>query len=213
LRRTTRSVNEDDARAQIVRYAARLWNRRLVTGTSGNVSVRLENGDVLVTPARRALAELEPLDVVRVDARGRAYDDSRHPSSELPLHLAAYAARGDARCVVHAHPTFCVVWSLWGQLFPQETVGARETLGPVAWTPYRPTGTAELAEVCRDAFSRGFNTVLMERHGLSSVGPDLEVAFLLADQAEEAARVAYYASLRAVGSGKNTEVSERGGPL
>jgi len=192
LRRTTRSVNEDDARAQIVRYAARLWNRRLVTGTSGNVSVRLENGDVLVTPARRALAELEPLDVVRVDARGRAYDDSRHPSSELPLHLAAYAARGDARCVVHAHPTFCVVWSRCGRPFPQDTVGARETLGPVAWTPYRPPGTAELAQLCAAEFARGIDTVLMERHGLSTIGATLEDAFLLSDLAEEAARIAYF---------------------
>jgi len=206
-------VSEENAREELARYCARLWQRRLVSGTSGNVSVKLDDGDLLVTPASRCLDGLRSHDLVRVDGAGRPRDATQRPTSELPLHVAAYAVRPDVRCVVHAHPTFCVVWSLWGQLFPQETVGARETLGPVAWTPYRPTGTAELAEVCRDAFSRGFNTVLMERHGLSSVGPDLEVAFLLADQAEEAARVAYYASLRAVGSGKNTEVSERGGPL
>jgi L-fuculose-phosphate aldolase len=194
-------THESAARAAIARYGARLWDRRLVTGTSGNVSVRLDDGDVLVTPAKRCLADLDPSEVVRVDAAtGRARDDAQRPSSELPLHLAAYRARPDASCVVHAHPTFCVVWSLRGQIFPQRTVGARETLGEVAWTAYCPAGSSQLAEVCAVEFARGVDTVLMERHGLSSIGRSLEEAFLLVDLAEEAARVAYYDSPASVQS-------------
>jgi L-fuculose-phosphate aldolase len=188
-------VNDERARAELAAYCTRLWDRRLVTGTSGNASVKLDDGDVLVTPASRSLAALALSELVRVGPDGQRRDASQRPTSELPLHLAAYRARADARCVVHTHPTFCVVWSLSGRVFPQETVGARETLGPVAWTPFRPNGTAELAEVCRQAFAQGFNTVLMERHGLSTIGPQLETAFLLTDLAEEAARVAYFADL------------------
>ncbi len=188
------AATQDDSRAEIVRCCARLWNRRLVTGTSGNVSLRLANGDVLVTPSQRSLEELRVDELVLVDSEGRPRDAQR-PTSELALHLAAYRARPDARCVVHTHPTFCVVWSRTGRVFPQDTVGARETLGVVGWSPYFPPGSTELARRCADEFARGSDTVLMERHGLSTIGENLDVAFALTDLAEEAARIAYYASI------------------
>ncbi len=188
------AATREDSRAEIVRCCARLWNRRLVTGTSGNVSVRLASGDVLVTPSQRSLEELRVDELVLVDSDGLPRDAQR-PTSELALHLAAYRARPDARCVVHTHPTFCVVWSRTGRIFPQDTVGARETLGVVGWSPYFPPGSTELALRCADQFARGSDTVLMERHGLSTLGANLDVAFALTDLAEEAARIAYYASL------------------
>lgn len=190
-------MSEEEARAQIASYAQRLWDRRLVSGTSGNVSVRLDDGDVLATPASRSLGGLAPCDVVRVSRDGTPRDAAQRATSELPLHLAVYRRRSDARCVVHVHPTFCVVWSLFGELFPQRTVGSHETLGEVAWTAYRPAGSQELADLCGDAFARGIDVVLMERHGLSAIGSELENAYMLVDQAEEAARVAYFARLGA----------------
>jgi L-fuculose-phosphate aldolase len=185
------AIHEKDLRAAIVRYCVELWDRRLVTGTSGNVSARLDDGDFLATPAARSLRNLTAGEIVRVDASGVARDSSQHPTSELPLHLAAYRARPDAGCVIHTHPTFCVVWSTYGTIFPQDTVGARETLGPVAWTAFRQAGSDELAALCASEFARGFDTVLMERHGLSTLGRGLEEAFVLSDLAEEAARIAY----------------------
>ncbi|HKE36235.1 MAG TPA: class II aldolase/adducin family protein [Candidatus Baltobacteraceae bacterium] len=185
-------MTEEHARAQIVTYAQRLWDRGLVSGTSGNVSVRLDDGDVLATPASRCLGGLLSNDIVRVAADGTPRNRGQRPTSELPLHLVVYRCRSDARCVVHVHPTFCVVWSLFGTVFPQETVGARETLGQVAWTAYRPAGSQDLADLCGAAFADGTDVVLMERHGLSAIGPELENAFVLVDQAEEAARVAYF---------------------
>ncbi|MGA8535480.1 MAG: class II aldolase/adducin family protein [Candidatus Tumulicola sp.] len=189
------STEERAARAGIVRCCSRLWDRRLVTGTSGNVSIRLDDGDVVVTPAATSLGELLEGDLVLVDAGGRPRDAALRPTSELQLHLAAYQARSDARCVIHTHPTFCVVWSRTGRVFPQDTVGARETLGRVGWVPYFPPGSAELARCCAQEFSGGNDTLLMERHGVSTLGPNLSHAFALTDLAEEAARIAYYAAL------------------
>jgi L-fuculose-phosphate aldolase len=192
------TTDEKVLRASLVRYCEQLWNRRLVTGTSGNVSARLEDGDVLATPAGRALGSLAPGEIVRVDSLGAPRDASQRPTSELPLHLAAYRARPDAACLIHTHPTFCVVWSKCGTIFPQDTVGARETLGPVAWTAFLPAGSPELAALCASEFARGFDTVLMERHGLSTIGKTLEDAFVLSDLAEEAARIAYFTRLARV---------------
>ncbi len=154
---------------------------------------------MLVTPTMMSLRALGVDDIVRTAENGAARELGQHPSSELPLHLAAYRARPDVRAVIHTHPTFCVVCSKLGRVFARDTVGARETLGEVAWTPYRPPGSLELAQVAAEQFGRGCDVVLMERHGVSVVGPTLEAAFLSTDLAEEAARIAFYSSLLPLG--------------
>ncbi len=137
---------------------------------------------------------------MRADGRGTPRDPKQKITSEFPLHAAAYAARPDAQVLIHTHPTFCVVWSTFGEVFPRDTVGARETLGEVAWAAYRPPGSEDLARLAGEQFARGINTVLMERHGISVVGSDLEEAFVLTDLAEEAARIGYFRRVGSVGS-------------
>ncbi len=166
----------------------------MVTGSSGNLSIKMQDGTVLVTPSARSIGDLHPDDIVALNAEGSPRDGGT-PTSELPLHLAAYRVRSDIACVVHTHPTMCVVWSKTGAIFPRDTVGASETLRPCAWTPYVRNGSAELANVCAEQFAAGIDVVLMERHGLSVVSSDLDDAFLQTDLAEEAARIACYWSL------------------
>jgi L-fuculose-phosphate aldolase len=187
-----RDLSEARARDALVHCGRRLWKRHLVTGSSGNLSYRLRDGTLLVTPSARAIGDLKPRDLVALDTDGTPRDPATTPTSELPLHLAAYRARPDIACVVHTHPTMCVVWSKTGALFPRDTVGAAETLRRAAWTPYRPNGSAELAQICAEQFAQGVDVVMMERHGLSVVSENLEDAFLQTDLAEEAARIAYY---------------------
>jgi len=188
-------VNEARARIALAVYGRRLWKRRLVTGSSGNLSFRLNENALLVTPTGRSLRDLRPSDLVLIDAQGATRTGNAKPTSELPLHLAAYRARADIRCVVHTHPTMCVVWSKNGAIFPRDTVGASETLRDCAWTPYYKNGTQELAYACAAAFETGIDVVMMERHGLSVVARTLEEAFVQTDLAEEAARIAYYSAL------------------
>jgi L-fuculose-phosphate aldolase len=187
-------LNEARARAALVRCGRRLWKRRLVTGSSGNLSYRLLDGTVLATPSTRSIGDLRPADIIALNADGSVREGGT-PTSELPLHLAAYRVRSDIACVVHTHPTMCVVWSKTGTIFPRDTVGASETLRRCAWTPYYRNGSEELANACAEQFAQGVDVVMMERHGLSVIAPDLEDAFLQTDLAEEAARIAYYWSL------------------
>jgi L-fuculose-phosphate aldolase len=191
-------LTEAEARNDIVSYCTRLYERGLVAGSSGNVSLRLEDGTIVVTPTGASLRALSAGDLVRCTADGAALDRDRKPTSELPLHLAAYRVRTDVRCVVHTHPTYCVAWSKTGGLFPLDTVGAIESLGPIAWTRYARSGTQELADICSEAFARAIDTIVMERHGLSSVAGDLETAFVRTDLAEQTARIEFAAfALRA----------------
>jgi len=152
----------------------------------------MDDGTLLVTPSARSIGDLDAADLVALDPDGTPRDRSAKPTSELRLHLAAYRVRPDIACVVHTHPTMCVVWSKTGAIFPRDTVGASETLRRTAWTPYHRNGSEALAQVCAEQFTQGVDIVMMERHGLSVVAENLDDAFLQTDLAEEAARIAYY---------------------
>jgi ribulose-5-phosphate 4-epimerase/fuculose-1-phosphate aldolase len=183
-----------DLSEAIVRCSRALWERGLVTGSSGNVSARLDDGTMLITPTRKALGLLKEADLVRLDLAGKPKKDGK-PSSEWRLHAAAYAARRDITAVVHTHPTFCVVWAGEDRLFPRETVASTESLAPMKLVAYHPTGTQELADATRDALADGTPLVLLARHGLVAVAGDLEDAYVQTDLAEECAKVAYFSEL------------------
>jgi len=189
-----RGLTEAQARDALVRCGRRLWQRRLVSGTSGNLSYRMDDGTLLATPSAVSLDDVTPDALVALDASGTPRRGGT-PTSELPLHLAAYRVRPDINCVVHTHPTMCVVWSKTGNIFPRDTVGASETLRNCVWTPFRPNGSSELAEICAAQFAQGVDVVMMERHGLSVVSTHLDDALNQTDLAEEAARIAYYWSV------------------
>ena len=182
------------AREQIAGCAHALWERGLVTGSSGNISVRLDNGDILITPTRKALGFLRKSDIVRIDAAGAPQGDGT-ASSEWRLHVAAYAARDDIEVVVHTHPTFCVVWSAQGRLYPRDTVAATESLRAMKLVPFYPNGSQELADATRDALTDGTPLALLARHGLVAVAREMEDAYVQTDLAEECAKVAYYSAI------------------
>jgi L-fuculose-phosphate aldolase len=186
-------LNEAFARGAIVRIGALLWQRGLVAGSSGNVSYRLADGTILVTPTLRALRDLRAEEIVLLKRDGA--DPSGAATSELPLHLAAYRVRDDIACVVHAHPPYVTGWSKTGRLFPLDTVGASESLGPIAFTAYAKQGSQELAERCAAAFAAGAGTVVMERHGISCVAATLDAAFERSELAEHTAQIELCAAL------------------
>ena len=165
-----------------------------MSGSSGNLSARFDDGSILITPTGCAFARVTADDLVHCDASGVPHNPGQRPSVELPLHLAAYRARSDIRYVVHTHPTFCVVWSQTGRLFPRDTVAANESLAPMAWAPFAPSGSIELADIVAQALATGAPLALLEHHGLIAVSDDIDTAFIQTDLAEGCAQVAYYSA-------------------
>ena len=174
-----------------MRCSRALWDRGLVTGSSGNVSARLDDGSILITPTRRSLGLIAEADLARIDLDGNHLEGGK-ASSEWRLHAAAFAARRDIETVVHTHPTFCVVWAGTDRLFPRETVAATESLAAMKFVPFYPAGTQLLADATRDALVDGTPLALLGRHGLVAVGAEMEEPYVQTDLAEECARVAYH---------------------
>ena len=164
-----------DARAAIVTACQELSQAGLVVGTAGNVSVR--EGDLLaVSPSGLRYADLTPelVGVHRLD--GSAVEASLAPSSELPLHLAIYAARPEVGAVVHTHsPAAAALSTLVDEVPATHYYVAMfgGTTVPVA--PYATYGTDELARNVVQALHQRTGC-LMGNHGAVTVGPDLRTA-------------------------------------
>jgi L-fuculose-phosphate aldolase len=163
-----------DAREAIVTTCQELSRSGLVVGTAGNVSVRA--GDlVAVSPSGLRYASLTSslVGVHRLD--GTAVDAPLAPSSELPLHLAVYAARSEVAAIVHTHSTAATALSTLADEVPAVHYYVAMFGGPVRVAPYATYGTDELAANAVEAL-RDRTGCLLGSHGAVTVGPDLATA-------------------------------------
>src|SRR6195256_6809229 len=97
-------MTESNIREEICSLGRSLFERGLTPGSSGNISVRLDDGGWLVTPTNASLGFLDPARLSRLSADGRLASGDA-PTKEVPLHTALYQTRDAARAVVHLHST------------------------------------------------------------------------------------------------------------
>ncbi len=175
----------------------RLYERGLIAGQDGNVSVRLGPDRILVTPAGLSKVDVTGADLVEVTLAGDRVRGTRAPSSELAVHLAIYRGRRDVIAVVHAHPPVATGFAVAGETLPQNVLPELVySVGPVALVPYETPGTKALADRFIPVLD-GHDAWLMANHGAVTAGPSLLVAHQRMESLEHAARILLAA--RAVG--------------
>lgn len=178
----------ETASAAIVRVCRRLYERGLVAGPDGNVSVRLTDDSILVTPTGLSKIDVEPGDLVLVDLAGAVLQGTR-PSSELRMHLRIYQRRADARAVVHAHPPTATGFAVAGQSFMAPVLPeVILQMGGVPIVSYATPGTDELADTF-DPYLDRHDAFLMANHGATTLGPTLGLAHQRMESLEHAARI------------------------
>jgi len=177
-------MDRSTAAKAIVRAGARLGRRGLIAAAEGNLSARLDDGSILVTPSGFRKDELEPGDLVVVDPAGfvGATRVGLTPTSDLAIHRAVYAARDDVRAVAHAHLPASMGLTLAGER--PDATALPETAALLKHLPfvaYGEMGSDELAGRVAAAFTDDVAglpvAVLLERHGAVAVGdtPDTAV--------------------------------------
>ncbi len=164
-------------RDEIMLTMERIYGYRMTTTSGGNLSLRDENGDIWITPARVDKGSLRREDIVCVRPDGTV-DGIHQPSSEYPFHKAIYQVRPDLRGIVHAHSVALVAASMVGRvpdtrLFHQ----AREVCGEVGFAPYALPGSERLGAHIAQTFRDGFHCVILENHGVVVGGENLQNAF------------------------------------
>ena len=164
-------------RDEIALMIARIYKNKMTTSSGGNISILDENGDMWITPAGIDKGAVTPDDIVLVKQDGSIV--GRHkPSSEYPFHRAVYDVRPDLTSVVHAHPISLVAFSIAKRvpntrLFPQ----TYRWNGKVGFAKYATPGSAELGDKIAERFAAGFDSVILESHGVCCGGKTLHDAF------------------------------------
>ncbi|MFT4111901.1 class II aldolase/adducin family protein [Silvibacterium sp.] len=181
--------HETAQRREIVRYGRWLSRLGYAPGTSGNLSVRLPNGNILVSPTGVSKALLRPSDMVTVDLEGRQLAGARKATSELGMHLAVYRLRDDVSAVVHAHPPLATAFACTGRALDEMLCQeAAMALGPVPLAVYATTGTAEVA-ASLEPLIPGHQAILMANHGAVSYGSSVADAFYKMETVEHLAQI------------------------
>lgn len=169
-----------------------LWEKDLVGGLNGNISVRLGMQSCLITGSGTCLGSLRRQDLVRLGLDGKVIDRGV-PSSEKCLHLEIYKAFPDVKAVVHTHTTFTTAFFLKRRMFVPSTMEAQHYLGKVDSVDQFTVNVADPAPVLRKL--RKSRIVVLRRHGVVAVGGDLFECFMRIQGLEEQAKIQILSSL------------------
>jgi ribulose-5-phosphate 4-epimerase/fuculose-1-phosphate aldolase len=181
-------------RETICTMARSIFERGLTGGASGNISARLSDGRLLVTPTGSSLGALDPARLSLLDTQGRLTSGDA-PTKEMPLHSAFYETRGaKSGAIVHLHSTHSVALSMLPEtdpdnVLPPLTPYSIMRLGKVKLLPYFRPGDAAIGEAIRGLAGKR-SAVLLANHGPVVAARDLEAALYAMEELEETARLA-----------------------
>jgi len=176
---------------QICEAGRRLYLHNLVAGSDGNISARLPDGMLLITPTGVSKGYMDPDQLTILDENGK-WLAGAPASSELKMHRAIYAARPDISAIIHAHPPTAIAWSLRFPTF-EKTLSllpeAEYALQNLSLAPFAPLGSETLARGAATA-AQNTNTILLERHGAVTLGKDIFGALFRMESLEHCASIA-----------------------
>lgn len=191
-------VNESRLREQIVRFGRSLFDRGLTAGSSGNISVRLDDG-WLLTPTNSCLGELDPAGLAKLDWQGRHLSGDP-PSKEAFLHRSLYEERNGAGAIVHLHSTHSAAVSCISGLDPADCLPPLTAyyvmkIGRLPLVPYHRPGDPALGDAIRGLAGK-HSAVLLANHGPVVSGTTLDAAVYAIEELEETAKL--YLLLRGI---------------
>jgi len=163
---------------QIVMLMERIYRYGMTTTSGGNLSVLDDNGDIWITPSGIDKGNLKRIDIMQIKTDGTVIGPHK-PSVELPFHAHVYKTRPDAKAVIHAHPPASVAFSIVRQIPNVHLVpNINKICGEVGMAEYDVPGSEALGEKISVAFTKGYDTVMMENHGVIVIGANLFNAFM-----------------------------------
>ena len=191
------SESEEDLRLTILACGITCYERHLLTANDGNISVRVGEDNVLITPSGLCKGRMQTDDLMLLDLEGRILSTKQgyKPSSETPMHLEVYKQRPDVRAVIHAHPVFATTLTVAGFPFPNNVLPeVLLTLDKVPTTRYAMPSSHDDAEAIRELI-REHDALLLRQHGTLTVGVDLEAALIALERIEHVAEVFWRAQM------------------
>jgi len=182
--------SERQHRREMVLFGQMLHQRGYVAATDGNLSVRLDEERIVITPTGMSKSMLRPSDMVVVDLEGRRIAGNRNVSSELAMHLLVYKMRPDVKGIVHAHPPTATGFAAAGLALNQPLVCEVVIgLGSIPLAKYGMPGTAELSDALEPLIPE-YDAILMSNHGVVAYADTLHHAYMKMETVEHFAQIA-----------------------
>ena len=178
---------EFSLRGQLIDKGRELVDKDLAYGSWGNISVRLSDTEMLITPSSMDYFDIKPEDIVRVNIETLDYGEQRVPSSEAPMHAALYRQYPDCNAVIHTHSNGISVFAACEAGFAAGHEEAKQLIGDVKVVRYAKPGTPEIAASVTEAMS-DTRAAVIPHHGAIYTGPSLDIAFMIAEVIELRAR-------------------------
>lgn len=190
-------MTEDEIRQQLVDYAQMAYRRHLVRGSGGNFSARLDSSRMLITSTGVSLGDTTPENLVEVEIATYATrsTSSHRPSKEYRYHADILRLRPDIGAVLHVHPPNVTAFAVKKRDIPMLTDAAFKQR-PIPRVSFAPSGSDTLQQLVAGAVASnpGCTALLLEQHGLVTLGTTVVSAFYLADLMEELAHIARIAA-------------------
>ncbi|MFN2112958.1 MAG: class II aldolase/adducin family protein [Anaerolineales bacterium] len=167
----------------------------LIRMSSGNISTRLPDGTIAITPSGVLYSQLKPEDIVIMDLESQVLDGSYKPSSEWQLHTEIYKALPEVGAVVHVHSRYAIALGSVGLEIPVCGIEILEMGGPIPVAPFQTPGTRQVglgaAEIMKG--KPGLRSLLLQNHGMVAIGKDLLDAYQSAYKTETGAEIYHHA--------------------
>ncbi|MGD2125979.1 MAG: class II aldolase/adducin family protein [Desulfobacteraceae bacterium] len=191
-RNHSKSQKQSVSKEDFCRFSHLLYDRYLVSGSGGNLSVRVGE-KIFVTPSACSLRDMEPSMVVAMDMDGGVLEGAM-PTKDVELHLGILRERADIHVVSHVHGAYIVAVSTLidpgPDVLPPLTPGFVYFVHPLAMIPFMIPGTGALSEATIEQFRNPeCFALLLRNHGLVTVGRNFQEALNLAEEVEEVARI------------------------
>ena len=187
-------TRENTVREEICELGRSLFERGLTTGSTGNLSARLEDGGYLMTPTNSCLGSLDPAKLSRLDAEQQWIDGDK-PSKEDFMHFAMYRAKSETGSVVHLHSTYSVLLSCLSNtnpddMIPRLTPYVLMKVGYVARVPFYPPGDKRQGPAIEEK-AKVHNAIIIANHGPLVASRSIREAVFAMEEVEESAKLAY----------------------
>lgn len=188
-------LTADDVKRDVLACAKAFYAKGLVEGTAGNISGRLPDGNVVMTPSSMAYDVMTLDDLVSVDLDGNVVEGTSSPTTEKSLHLQCYRRYPEVGGVIHSHPLYASMFAVAGEPIP---AAIEEVIvfigGDIEVCDYRMTGTEELGELVAEHLGDR-SVTLMANHGMVAVGKSPDDALHASLVTERTAQIVWGARL------------------
>ncbi len=182
-------------RGEVAYFMRRLHDRYLTTASGGNISYKINDEVIIITPSQMDKANLTADDIAVVGVDLVNYTPEKKVSMEYKMHIEIYKSRPDIKAIVHAHPPYATAFAAAGDDINISLCGEAVAIcGIPVRTEYKTMGTEELARVNADA-ARDANTILMNNHGIITLGKTIFQAYDRIEVLENAAKMSIFTKI------------------